>query len=232
MPKLSQAKKKILGALLQKMGSSKSMTDAILRGVQAETDQEGVAATKEIHRQLFKDLKQQHKEGVRFGKVDLQEFLGQDEIPPEFKPLLKKPEVRAEPQGPKINFESPTGWSSEHVPLALHIRKGRKPIGQITLIDDSSFKSRLHSNEIRDKFLSQNPPTFDGRWSKSPVRFGSSHGFKFSYNQTNPPWKSVQYLLEVPGGKVRVDLSACGKDFDETGFEAKLKTLHIVSAAQ
>jgi hypothetical protein len=229
MPKLSRAKKKILGALLQQMGSGESMTNAVLRSIDAETDQEGEAAAKELHRELLKDLKQQHKEGVQFGKADLQEFLGQDEIPPQFKPLLKKPKVPAKLEGPTITFETPTGWSTEQVPLALHLRKGRKQIGQITVIDDSWFESSLHSHEAREKFMSQSSSTFDGRWTKSPVRFGASHGFKFSYNQRNPFWKSVEYLLNVPGGKIKVNLDGCGKDFDESEFEAKIPTLSITA---
>lgn len=205
------------------------MISAVLRSVEAETDEEGTAATKELHQQLLEDLKQQHKEGVQFGKADLQEFLGQDEIPPEFKPLLKKVKTPAKPEGPTIKFEPPTGWSFEHAQLALHLRKGRKPIGQITLIDDSSFELRLRKNEFRDSLVLQSAPP-DGRWIKSSVQFGASHGFKFSYNQSNPFWKSVQYLLEVRGGKVRINLDASGKDFDETEFEAKLPTLSILPA--
>jgi hypothetical protein len=99
------------------------------------------------------------------------------------------------------------------------------------VIDDFSFKKTLHSNEVRDRIQNQKALAVDGGWKTSPVQFGDSHGFKFCYIQTEPWWKQVQYLLEVPGGKVNVVLDASGKDFDETAFEDKLKTLQIWRAA-
>jgi hypothetical protein len=235
MPKFSKNKKKIIGGLLQEMGCSESMTDVILRSAQAETEQEGISATKDLHRVLLENLRQQQKQGIRFGEADLQEFLGQDEIPPEFQELLKnnKSLTKAEPSGPKIAFEPPVGWSSEHVSFTLNIRKGRKTIGVISVIDDFSFDLRLKKNESREKFLNQNLDAASGNvgWAKSPVRFGDSHGYKYLYIQTEPSWKSVQYLLEVPGGKVNVTLDGGGKNFDEAAFEAQLKTLQISQAA-
>jgi hypothetical protein len=76
MPKLSKNKKKVIEGLLREMGSSKSMADSILQCAQAETEQEGVSATKELHRVLLEDLRQQKKQGIRFNEADLQEFLG------------------------------------------------------------------------------------------------------------------------------------------------------------
>jgi len=230
MPRFSKNKKKVIGGLLQEMGCSESMTGAILQAAQAETEQEAASATKEIHRQLFQNLSQQHKQGVRFNKAELQEFLGQDEIPPEFQELLKGGKMPPDPLGPSIAFESPTGWSSERVSSYLHIRKGRKLLGEIRVIDDFSFRKTLHSNEVRDRIQKQNALAVDEGWQTSPAQFGDSHGFKFRYIQTEPWWKRVQYLLEVPGGKVSVVLDGCGKDFDEAAFEDKLNTLRISPA--
>jgi hypothetical protein len=230
MPRFSKNKKKVIGGLLEEMGCSESMTDAILRGAQAETEKEAASATTEIHRQLLQDLKRQHEQGVRFSEADLQEFLGQDDVPTEFQELLKGGKVPPEPLGPSIAFESPTGWTSELVSSSLHIRKGRKLLGEVSVIDDFSFKKALHSNEVRDRLQKQNAVAVEEGWKTSPVQFGDSHGFKFRYIQTEPWWKRVQYLLEVPGGKVSVVLDGCGKDFDEAAFEDKLKTLRISPA--
>ena len=230
MPRFSKNKKKVIGELLQEMGCSESMTGAILQGAQAETEQEAASATKEIHGQLLQNLRQQHKQGVRFSEADLQEFLGQDDIPTEFQELLKGGKVPPESLGSSIAFESPTGWTSELVSSSLHIRKGRKLLGEIRAIDDFSFKKTLHSNEVRERIQKQNALAVDEGWKTSPAQFGDSHGFKFSYVQTEPWWKRVQYLLEVPGGKVSVVLDGRGKDFDEAAFEDKLKTLRISPA--
>lgn len=217
------------------MGCSETMANSVLRSAQAETEQEGAIATRDLHRVLLENLRQQKKQGIRFGEADLQEFLGQDEIPPKFQELLKNDESppKLEPLEPRIAFEPPAGWSLEHVSLALHIRKGRKTIGVIRVIDDFSFDIRLKKNESRERFLSQNlnPASGNVGWAKSPVRFGDSHGYKYLYIQTAPSWKSVEYLLEVPGGKVNVTLDGGGKNFDEATFEAQLKTLQISQAA-
>lgn len=230
MPKFSKIKKKEIGGLLQEMGLSGSMVSAVLRSAQTESEQEATAATKELHRQLLKDLSRQHKQGVKFCKADLQEFLGQDEIPPEFRELLKGDGASPDPHGPVIAFEPPAGWSSKQVASALHIRKGRKLMGQITVIDDFHWGKVLRSNEIRESQQKPKSPGIDGGWEKSPVQFGDSHGFKYCYVQTEPYWKRVQYLLEVLGGKVNAVLDAGGKDFDERVFEDSLHTLRISQA--
>jgi len=142
--------------------------------------------------------------------------------------LLAPPE--AHENLPSITFEPPVGWSFERVPLSLHLRRGRKKMGAIILIDASSLAHMLHQNEMRDTIQSQirNPLAVVGRWTKSHVQFGGAHGHKFLYSQAAPvPWKSVQYLLEVPGGSVNVMLDAGGKDFNESEFEARLHTLEI-----
>jgi hypothetical protein len=136
------------------------------------------------------------------------------------------------PREPTIIFEPPDGWSAEPRSLSLQLRAGRKTIGVITIIDDFSFDVLVHQNQIRDERESQvrnrNPFAISGEWTKSPVRFGETHGNKYLYRQTQPvPWKSVQYLLRVPGGAVNVMLDAHGKEFDEAPFEDRLHTLRL-----
>jgi hypothetical protein len=227
MPKLSKTKRQTIEKLLRATGGSKKMTAAIMGAIQSETGQEAESATKEIHRQLLKELKRVHKQGVIFGEADLQEALGQDEIPPEFLELLEGEEPPPEPGEPVLVLEAPTGWSVKRVSSSLHIRMGKKTIGEARIIEDRSYNKRLRSIEIRDS--RQNPalPNYDGYWTKLPVQFGDSHGFKFTYHSKSPPWKRVEYLLQIPGGRAGIMLDAHGKDFDETPFETKLKTLRI-----
>jgi hypothetical protein len=149
--------------------------------------------------------------------------------------LLAPPEVLE--NLPKISFEPPDGWTFEPVPLSLHLLKGRKKMGAVTSIDASSLARMLHKNEFRDGIPGQShnplalPIPIVGKWTKSSVQFGEVRGHKFLYNQTAPvAWKSVQYLLEVPGGSVNIMLDDGGKNFDETDFEAKLHTLRITKA--
>jgi hypothetical protein len=131
---------------------------------------------------------------------------------------------------PEITFELPDGWSFERVPLSLQLRRGRKTMGTIISIDASSLAHMLYHNEVRDKLQSQNrnPLGVVGSWAKSPVQYREVRGHKFLYNQIAPvPWKSVQYLLDVPGGSVNIMLDGGGRDFDETEFEAQLHTLRV-----
>jgi hypothetical protein len=231
MPKFSKNKKKVIGELLHETDCSKAMNGALLRAAGAETKQEGIAANRELQRVLLEDLKRQIKAGARFGKADLQELLGQDRIPPEFQELLKYSESlpKPAPKGPGIAFDSPTGWSAERGKFTLNIKKGRKTIGVISVIDGSTFDLRLKKNEIRERSLNQNSDPASGNvgWAKSPMRSGDAHGYKYLYIQTEPFWKSIEYLLEVPGGKVGVTLSGGGRDFDETTFEEQLKTVRV-----
>jgi hypothetical protein len=143
--------------------------------------------------------------------------------------LLAPPE--AEPSGPAIAFEPPEGWSIERVPFALNLRRGRKNMGAIRVI--ASFELICRQNDIRDEIQSRNknPFAFEGKWTKSSVQFGESHGYKYLYTQTTPAsWKRVQYLLQVPGGEIEITLDAGGKEFDELAFEGKLQTLRFKQA--
>jgi hypothetical protein len=233
MPKLSKNKKKVIGELLQETGCSKAMNGALLRAAGAETKREGIAADRELQRVLLEDLKRQIKEGARFDKADLQELLGQDRIPHEFQEVVRFSESlpKPAPKGPGIAFDAPTGWSAERGKFTLNIKKGRKTLGVISVIDSSTFDRRLKKNEIRERSLNRNldPASGNVGWAKSPMRSGDAHGYKYLYIQTEPFWKSIEYLLEVPGGKVGVTLGGGGRDFDETTFEEQLKTVRVSS---
>lgn len=149
---------------------------------------------------------------------------------------LLAPAQATEPE-PTIIFEPPAGWSAEPMPLSLKLRAGRQTIGAITAIDESMVEVLVNQNQIRDERESRvrirNPFAVFGEWTKSPVRFGDAHGHKYLYKQAQTvPWKSVQYLLRVPGGAVNIVLDASGKKFDEAPFESKLHTLRVEPAAQ
>jgi hypothetical protein len=149
---------------------------------------------------------------------------------------LLAPVQIAEPQ-PIIIFEPPDGWSTEPISPTLQIRVGRKKIGAIMVIGESTVELLVHQNEIRDdresRVRSRNPFAVPGEWTKFPVRFGNTHGNKYLYTQVKPaPWKSVQYLLKVPGGAVDISLNANGKEFDESLFESKLHTLRVEPASR
>jgi hypothetical protein len=149
---------------------------------------------------------------------------------------LLAPIQTAEPE-PIIIFEPPDGWSAEPISPTLQIRVGRKKMGAIMVIDESTVEVLVHQNQIRDerelRVRNRNPFAVPGEWTKSPVRFGNAHGNKYLYTLAKPaPWKSVQYLLRVPGGAVDIVLDANGKGFDESPFENKLHTLRIEPASR
>ena len=60
---------------------------------------------------------------------------------------------------------------------------------------------------MRDRVQSQdrNPSRVEGSWTKFPAQYGEVRGHKFLYAQVVPVlWKSVQYLMEVPGSSVNI----------------------------
>lgn len=96
MPKLSKEKEQAIKELLRMQGCSDKMAARILRAAQAETAQEGAAATRAMQRQLLEQLKEQKKRGIRFSRADILEFLGRDddELPSEFELLVDEPKPK------------------------------------------------------------------------------------------------------------------------------------------
>ena len=97
MPKLSKAKQQAIRELLRFQGASDKMADVILRAAQAETAQEGASANRAMQQQLLEHLKEQKKQGIKFGRADILEFLGRefdDELPSEFEQLVDEPKPK------------------------------------------------------------------------------------------------------------------------------------------
>lgn len=121
------------------------------------------------------------------------------------------------PRGPVMTFDTPAGWKVKVVPFRLDLKKG-KLVGSIGAIDGFSFETLQRQQEYWPPGLPLTRKTLD-------VRFGDCAGKKYLSKQ---PFKSVDYLLAVPGGFVTAFLSARGADFDESQFEAKLHTLRLI----
>ena len=90
MPKLSKDDEAALKEVFRLQGLSDKSADKMLRVIQAGSEAEAASAAKEIRQDLLERLKEQKKQGIKFGKADILEFLGQDEdeLPPEFQELL------------------------------------------------------------------------------------------------------------------------------------------------
>lgn len=108
MPKLSKEKEQAIKELLRFQGCSDKMAARILRAAQAETAQEGAAATKAMQQQLLVELKEQKKRGIRFSRADILEALGRDddELPSEFELLVDEPEPKQK-RNPPPRYRAP-----------------------------------------------------------------------------------------------------------------------------
>jgi hypothetical protein len=109
MPKLSKEKEQAIRELLRFQGASDKMADTILQAAQAETEQEGASATKAMHQQLLEELREQKRKGIKFGRADILEFLGQDEdvLPPEFEQLVDEPRGKQKGSPGRPRFRAP-----------------------------------------------------------------------------------------------------------------------------
>lgn len=96
MPKLTKEKQQAIKELLRFQGCSDKMAARILQAAQAETRQEGMAATRAMQKQLLEELKEQKKRGIRFSRADILEALGRDddELPSEFELLVDELEPK------------------------------------------------------------------------------------------------------------------------------------------
>jgi hypothetical protein len=131
------------------------------------------------------------------------------------------------PIGPKMDFEPPDGWEMMVVPYRLDLKRGRL-WASIAAIGQKSMDIQLRQLEL----WSVEPP-LEATLEMRPVTFEAVSGKKFTMLQTAPVnWKSVRYLLVVPGGNVSVDLGERnGADFDERPLEVQLHTLKITASA-
>lgn len=90
MPKLSKEAKEVIRGIQRQLGLSDKSVDKILRHVESNSQAEAAATGEEMRRELLKRLREQKERGLKFGRADILEFLGQDEdeLPPEFEELL------------------------------------------------------------------------------------------------------------------------------------------------
>lgn len=146
-------------------------------------------------------------------------------------PLARSLLAPPPPPEPTISFEVPAGWEATIGPRASTFTKG-KLVCYIMVLDKPGF-DRFQRDATRREELQQspkNPWANLGIWSKQPVKFGQCCGQKQTYLQTGKTtWKSVEYLLEVPGGFVLARLvHEAGQNFDEAETEQKLDTLRVI----
>jgi hypothetical protein len=143
-------------------------------------------------------------------------------------PLARALLAPSAPPDPVIEIDMPTDWKSRQAPLQLSVSK-EKIVCTFILKDEAGYKLRFAKNEARERAQNDGTFAFPGKWAKSAARFGESRGYKYSYSQTAPAWKAVEYILEIKGGFVTVQLNhEKGKDFDESEIEARFHTLRVV----
>jgi hypothetical protein len=88
MPRVSKKKAKIIKKVLHQAGLGASEAELILRHTEGKLNAGEDSPANEIQMQLFKRLKDAQEQGVKFNEAELQEFLGQDDIPPQFRQFL------------------------------------------------------------------------------------------------------------------------------------------------
>lgn len=146
-------------------------------------------------------------------------------LSPDLATILTQPEEPS-PRGPEMSFVAPDGWKVTVVPFRLDLKKG-KLVGTIMVIDELSFDFNQRQQEYWVA-----PSGLEATREVLAVRYGNVSGTKCIYRQIAPvPWRSVDYLLRVPGGFVSAMLCASGADFDEAPFDAKLHTLRLSASA-
>ena len=91
MKKLSKEDEAAIREVLRLQGLSDKSADKMLRHIQAASEVEAASTAKDMRQDLLERLREQKKQGIKFDRADILEFLGQDddELPPEFEELLK-----------------------------------------------------------------------------------------------------------------------------------------------
>lgn len=133
------------------------------------------------------------------------------------------------PRGPEMLLEPPIGWNVKTVPYRLDLKAGTV-IGSILAIDQASFEGSQRERELTAKLRRPYEQTAN---EISDVALDRCSGKKFVFRRITPaPWKQVDYLLQVPGGFVWIQLSTMtGVDFDESLLESSLHTLRLLPSA-
>lgn len=130
---------------------------------------------------------------------------------------------KPEPLAPAITFETPPGWKVTSAPFGLKLKKG-KITGIIAAVDEKMFNGwpDVHEERVRAAVV----PDYQAKTELSEVHLGACSGKKYCCQMTAPAvWRTVEYMLRVPGGCVEIVLGGTG--FDESPIEAKVHTLRL-----
>jgi hypothetical protein len=157
---------------------------------------------------------------------------------------------------PSIEMTCPTGWKAEAAPPCLLLR-ARGVVANFTVIDEVAWRSlelqwqQARLNPPPDPYAamrivqqlqaqlagtaavtSPSMPRYEATSKYTDICFGAVAGHKHSQCQTAPfVWKSVSYLLAVPGGRVMGQISRLkAGSFDEAPIESVLNTLRVLPA--
>jgi hypothetical protein len=126
--------------------------------------------------------------------------------------------------GSRVRMDAPKGFRTHREANRLHLSSGKFNV-VVEPLDRSSAK--ILRAQARQALPSD--PRSDLIQLATAVRFGQVSGTKSVLHQTKPVfYKRVEYILDVPGGHVRVILDAGGPDFDEGPIESQLRTLQVV----
>ena len=144
-------------------------------------------------------------------------------------PLARQ--LLAPPPESTVSIQTAPDWRPKEFPRRLDLFK-EKVFCTISILDKLGFDIHKRKSDHRQELQKsqENPWAKLGVWTKISVQFGECHGEKSVYVQPGKKnCKSVDYLLQVPGGFVSARLGHEKRnDFDELEFEQKLHTLKII----
>lgn len=137
---------------------------------------------------------------------------------------------QAKPAETVIEVQFPSGFKTERPNDYCINGKKEKFVITVGLIPQTSTYDHLKTRYTTPA-PSINVPggitkEYDQKFSE--VNYGKVHGYKVIYLQTTPLyWKTVEYLLEIPGGYAMAGMFNGGKDFNEMEYESFMGTLEI-----
>ena len=129
-----------------------------------------------------------------------------------------------------VHAEFPEGFSAKRENIHLSATK-EKLLISITPCNAEMYEHLINQFTIpAPKINVPGSPKIDYEQKFSEIIFDKVTGYKRLYVQSAPLfWKSVNYLLKVPGGYVFAMVDGKGKDFDEIPLESFLGTIDIKS---
>jgi hypothetical protein len=140
--------------------------------------------------------------------------------------FLGEPFVPTLPPQPTVDMEIPDGFELVDTRGGMQLKAGKVQV-LIQAVDTKLIDPRaLMGGGNMAAFQSAFPgmPQIDD----CDVSFGDVRGTKrVTVADRQVFFKSVAYLLQVPGGWVQILIQATGEDFDETIVESKFSTLRV-----